>query len=266
MPLTSAAETELRQMLRDFRAAHRGAVIPTGAGKALEAWVLFKLAHNVHLTMSGSWQVSLRRGDGTALPSGATFALPKGSAKLPASRRSAPGYILLEHGRHSAFKVELHLNLRWQGRSNTKHELDVSALPHAIGNALRANGGGYPNGLPILAIECKDKGRYGELDETRQKLARMYDLVLVTRPAAGWSCRIFETAANTRWGRRSSKYTAAFRIGTFDIARLGTFRKGAKTLADHYSIGQYDNILRASMSTKRLESSFRHSLAIISTF
>lgn len=266
MPLTSAAEAELRQMLRDFRAAHHGAVIPTGAGKALEAWVLFRLAYNVHMTMSGSWRVSLRRGDGSALPSGSTFGLPKGGAKLPASRRSAPGYILLEHLRHRALKVELHLNLRWQGRSGTKHELDVSALPHTIGSALRNNGGGYPNGLPILAIECKDKGRYGELDEMRQKLARMYDLVLVTRPAAGWSCRIFETAANTHWGRRSSKYTSAFKIGTFGIARLGTFRKGAKTLADHYSIGQYENILRASTSIRRLESSFRHSLATISTF
>ena len=36
MPLSSAAETELRQMLRDFRAAHSGAVAPTGEGKALE--------------------------------------------------------------------------------------------------------------------------------------------------------------------------------------------------------------------------------------
>jgi hypothetical protein len=85
MPLSLRAETQLRQMLRDFRAAHAGTVIPTGAGKALEVWVLLKLAHTVHRTLSSNWSVTLRRGDGSLLPAGGDFNLPNGGSPIPAS-------------------------------------------------------------------------------------------------------------------------------------------------------------------------------------
>ncbi len=71
MALTAAAEAELRAMLRSFRAAHAGVVAPTGDGKALEAWVLMKLAHTVHRSMSTTWRVTLPSswGTGPATPS-----------------------------------------------------------------------------------------------------------------------------------------------------------------------------------------------------
>jgi hypothetical protein len=96
MPLSSTAETELRQMLRDFRAAHFGAVAPTGEGKALEAWVLMKLAYTVHQSMP-TWRVTLRRGDGSLLPTGASFDLPSQRSRIQPSSPTAPGYVLLEH-------------------------------------------------------------------------------------------------------------------------------------------------------------------------
>lgn len=261
MPLSSRAETQLRQMLQDFRAAHTGAVVPTGAGMALEVWVMLKLAHTVHRIMSSNWSVTLRRGDGSLLPAGDDFNLPNGGSGIPASDPTAPGYILLQHRRHPERSLELRLNLRWIGRSGTRHEIDVSALPGQIGEALRDNGGGYPHGLPVLAIECKDKPGDGVLDEMRQKLARMYDLVLVTRPAAGWSCRIFETAANTHWGRRSSRYTAAFQTGVFGVVRVGGFQSGAVSLADHYSIRRFGDVFGTSGSIAALQTSFRGTVA-----
>src|SRR3546814_20889615 len=106
--------------------------------------------------------------------------------------------------------------------------------PASICESIRNNGGGYPHGLPIVAVECKDKTGYGPLDETRQTLARMYDLVLVTQPIPGWSCRIFETNPHSQWGRKSSRYIAFFQQGTSGIVRAGQFPSEAKTLARHY--------------------------------
>ena len=266
MPLTSTAEAELRNMLRAFRAAHSGVIAPLGQGKALEVWVLMKLADTVRLRMNTSWRVSLRRGDGTALPVGASFNLPSQRSKIQASSSTAPGYVLIEHIADTDRRFELHSGVQWQGRSGAKHEIDVSVLPAAIGEAIRNNSGGYPHGLPILAVECKDKGGYGPLDETRQPLARMYDLVLVTQPVAHSSCRIFETNTNTHWGRKSSRYVAFFQKGTFGIVRAGTFQSGAGTLAGHYSIGHYRDIYNVSTEIGRLQNSFRNTLSLIGSF
>lgn len=265
MPLTAAAETELRTILRDFLAAHAGVVAPTGEGKALEAWVLMKLAHTVHSSLSTSWRVTLRRGDGSLLPPGASFDLPSQRSRIQPSAPTAPGYVLLEHQAYPDRRLELRGSLQWLGRSGAKHEIDVSVLPAAIGEAIRNNGGGYPHGLPVVAVECKDKGGFGPLDETRQTLARMYDLVLVTQPIAGWSCRIFETATHGRWGRKSSRYISFFGKGTFGIVRAGRFQSGAGTLAGHYAIKHFPDIY-GGLSIGSLESSFRRTLASVSTF
>lgn len=263
MPLSLTVETELRQMLREFRAAHSGAVAPTGEGKALEAWVLMKLAHTVHQNMP-TWRVTLRRGDGSLLPSGASFDLPSQRSRIQPSSPTAPGYVLLEHMTYADRRLELRGSLQWKGRSDAKHEIDVSVVPAEIGEAIRNNGGGYPRGLPVVAIECKDKGGFGPLDETRQTLARMYDLVLVTQPVSGWSCRIYETATHTNWGRKSSRYISFFQKGTFGIVRAGGFQSGAGTLAAHYSIGHFPDIYNGSLAIGGLQRSFRDTLDRIS--
>lgn len=192
VPLPPAIASELRHMLRAFGAAH-GAAMPTGAGKALEAWVLVKLAETA--AAMPSWTVSLRRGDGSPLPASMPFGLPDQRSRIQPSNPSAPCYVLLEHRASPFAEVDMRLEVRgsvqWKGRSGALHECDVSVLPAEIGEAIRDNGGGHPHGLPIAAIECKDKTSDGSLDETRQTLARLFDLVLVTRPPSGNSCRIF---------------------------------------------------------------------------
>src|SRR5437868_595977 len=106
MPLSPAAETELRQILKEFRAAHAGAIAPTGEGKALEAWVLMTLAQTVRVRMP-TWRVTLRRGDGSLLPKGAPFDLPSQRSKIQPSSSTAPGYVLLEHTIHTERRIEL---------------------------------------------------------------------------------------------------------------------------------------------------------------
>ena len=122
------------------------------------------------------------------------------------------------------------------------------------------------SGLPVVAIECKDKGGYGPLDETRQTLARMYDLVLVTQPISSWSCRIYETATYTNWGHKSSRYISFFPKGKFGIVRARWFQSGARTLAAHYSIGHFSDIYNGTSAMDHLQSSFRDTLARITDF
>jgi len=134
-----------------------------------------------------------------------------------------------------------------------------------IGEAIRNSGGGHPHGLPIVAVECKDKGGSGPLDETRQTLARMYDLALVTQSVPGWSCRIYETNTLAQWGRKSTRYLTFFQKGTFGIVRTGHFQSGATTLARHYSIGHYPDIYNGG-AIGFLQERFRETLLRVSNF
>jgi len=236
-----------------------------GTGKALEAWLLMKLAEAA--TEMPDWSATLCQGDGSPLPSGAPFLLPDQRSRIPASNPAAPGFVLLEHYRDTNLRFELRGSLQWRGRSGALHECDISLIPAAIAEVIRASGGGYPHGLPIAAIECKDKTTSGTLDETRQTLARLFDLALVTRPPQGWSCRIFESNTNTQWGRSSSKYVSLFERGTFGIARVGGFQAGSQTLANHYSISPYNAIYdTAGLSIGELQSSFKTMLGMIGSF
>jgi hypothetical protein len=265
MPLSPQAEQELRQMLGAFRAAHGGAVVPTAQGKALEAWVLMRLAYSID-QLCPEWLVSLRRGDGSPLPPGQPFQLPSGPSAIAANNPAAPGFIYFEHSRYPERRFELRASAQWKGRSGARHEIDISMLPASISEALRQHGGGYPRGLPVVAIECKDKYGYGKLDETRETLARMYDLVLVTQPLPAWSCRIYETKSGQRWGRKKSRYISFFQKGTFAIVRAGSFQQGAGSLAAHYSIQHRPNIYTDPGAMAALEAHFRHTLWSIATF
>jgi hypothetical protein len=265
LALPPALETELRTILRNFRAANGPASVPGGAGKALEAWLLMKLAEAA--TQVPVWSATLCQGDGSPLPSGAPFLLPNNPSSIPASNPATPGFVLLQNRIDVNLRFELRASLRWKGRSGALHECDISLIPAAIAEAIRNSGGGYPHGLPIVAIECKDIIASGTLDETRQTLARLFDLALVTRPPQGWPCRIFESKTGTRWGRSSSKYLSLFERGTFGIARVGSFQSGSRTLAKHYAISRYEAIYDpAGNSIGKLQSSFQTMLGMIGNF
>ena len=261
MALPPALVSELRATLASFRAAHSAVAVPGGAGKALEAWLLMKLADTARLT--SNWRVTLRAGDGSQLASGADFRLPDQPSPIASSSPTAPCFVLLEHCVHDDRRLELHGGLQWMGRSGARHECDISLIPASIGEALRNSGGGYPRGLPIAAIECKDKTSPGTPDEMRQTLARLFDLALVTQPDVG-PCRIYETNTLETWGRRSSKYVSHFATGAFGIARVGEFQLSARRLGEHYHIGRFRAIYDpASHSASSLLARFRTVLATV---
>lgn len=267
MALPPLIRTNLLHILRRLRAAHGILAVPTGAGKALEAWILMKLAETASLLPG--WTVTLRRGDGTQLPAGTSFAFPAKGSGIKRNNVGAPGYVLLEYvGIEDQYRFELRGSLQWKGRSGALHECDISMLPAQIGEAIRNNGGGYPHGLPIVIIECKDKISKGTLDETRETLARLFDLALVTRPPTGISCRIYETcsAAPLYYGQRSSTYVSFFSKGTFGIARASGFQAGTATLCRHYHIGRFNNIYHPAASISNIQFSFVNTLNNVGSY
>ena len=249
MVLPASKITELRRILRGFAAANGPASVPGGGGKALEAWIFMRLA--MAARASGNWHVTLRRGDGSLLPMGDTFVFATYQAGIQAAVLSAPCYALIENKATPAVALELHGSLQWEGRSQATHEIDVSALPSSVASALRAAGGGRPRGVPIVAIECKDKTDSGTPDEMRQTLARMFDLALVTPPRASNGCRISGPGNLAAWGSKGSSYRIVFEQSLSAIARAGTFSKGARRLGVHYHIEQSGSVYDPAASAIR---------------
>ncbi len=261
MALDEDLKKELRQILANFKGGNDIVSVPGGAGKALEAWVLMRLAQTAD--GSGDWHVSLRRGDGTLLPMNEPFRFATSQHGIGGQSSSAPSYVLLDHKHADNQKLELHGSLQWQGRSGATHEIDVSIVPAVIANALRVWGGGLPNGLPILAVECKDKTGSGTPDEMRETLARMFDLTLVTKPEKQITCRVFENIGKINWGRWRRTYRGFFKYGTFAIVRVGPFSPGARRIAAHYSIQRIGGVYDGEQAIQRLEDHFRGTLATL---
>lgn len=260
MPLPANLKLELRQMLQSFAAAHGGTNVPKAAGKALEAWLILRLA--THARSSGQWAVTLRRGDGSILPSGQPFKLPGHQAGILKANPAGPGFVLFEKLSDPSISLELHGGLQWVGRSDATHECDVSLVPSYITQPLRLTGG-HPRGLPIAAFECKDKTSTGNTDEMRETLARMFDLALVTQPYKGWPCRIFEAKTHRRWGRRWQQYRWLFNTGAFGIVRVGKFSLGAKNLGHHFHVGRFAEVYSDPMTIGRVEAKFLSALNAI---
>lgn len=254
MALPPSLVADLRNALRALGAAHGAATVPTLPGRALEAWLAMRLAQAAQA--GGLWSVSLRRGDASRLPRGRAFAFPVAQSGILAPALSGPGHVLLVNRNDPGIRLELHGSLQWVGRSGATHECDVSVLPQSIAQVLRTAGGGRPRGLPVAAYECKDRPGTASPDETRQTVARLYDLALVTKPYPGWGHRMFEASGPTGWGRWRSTYRSLFRAGDFGIVRVGKFGDGARKLAKHYHIGRHEHIYSAAGVISDVEKRF----------
>lgn len=240
MPFGPVERRQLRQLLRQFRAAHGVASTPSGTGKALEAWVLMRMADCAHRR---GWIVQLQGGDGLPLPAGALFAFRSQPGKIKQADVHAVGCVALSPPDPNGDQFELHGGVQWRGRSGARHECDVSMLPAVVGRAIRAtSGGGYPRGLPVVAIECKDKGGDSAPDEMRQTLARLFDLACIQQIMEGFPHRIFTEDEATGWGWRSTQYRPFFSNGQFGIVRASGFGLGASQLGIHYKIARYSDI------------------------
>jgi hypothetical protein len=153
-----------------------------GAGRIFELYVMTGIGRALQ---TRGYEVWVRRSDGSRVQptdpdrrfiqrGGApTGVAPKTTGPDNASsivfrrRRTAPAWELLN-------------GIQFEGRSTAYHEIDLAIVPETVTQALRnKSGGGKPQGRPRVAIECKDVGTNGSVDEMRAFVARLYDLTLL---------------------------------------------------------------------------------------
>lgn len=150
-----------------------------GAGRVFELFVMSGIAQGLQ---NDGFTVWLQRSDGSEIQ-------PTDSDRRFIQRGGAPtGVSPSAAGRNNASVIgfrwrrrpawEIWNGIQFGGRSGATHEIDVSIVPASVGNALRATGG-VPTGRPRVAIECKDVGANGSLDEMRAFIARLYDVTLL---------------------------------------------------------------------------------------
>lgn len=151
----------------------------SGAGRAFELLVMTSIATGLK---AASFDVWLQRSDETVIhhsDADRTF-VQRGGAPTGIAKKS--------DGAHNASVIgfrwqsgpawEIWNGIQFQGRSTAKHEFDIAIVPASVGQALRLTGG-PPTGRPRVAIECKDVGGNGSLDEMRAFVARLYDTTLL---------------------------------------------------------------------------------------
>lgn len=151
----------------------------SGAGRIFELFVMTSVARGLR---DAGFRVWLQRSNGSVvLPSdadrhfiqrgGAPTGVP--AASVGPDNASVIGF---RWGRRAHW--EIWNGIQFAGRSTATHEIDISIVPGSVGTAMRASGG-IPVGRPRVAIECKDVGTAGGLDEMRAFLARLYDMTLL---------------------------------------------------------------------------------------
>ncbi|MEW6437784.1 MAG: hypothetical protein AB1508_11540 [Pseudomonadota bacterium] len=151
-----------------------------GAGRVFELFIMTGIAERLR---GKGFEVWLQRSDGTHIrPNDADRRFiqrggaPSGiqAASKGANNASTIGFRKISSGS----TWEIWNGIQFEGRSGAIHELDISIVPQIVGNRLRQNGG-YPFGRPRVAIECKDVGKPGSIDDTRAFVARLYDLTVL---------------------------------------------------------------------------------------
>lgn len=152
-----------------------------GAGRMFELFVMTGIARKL---VDEGFNVWLQRSDGTPIA-------PGDPDRRFIQRGGAPtGVMGVNQGPNNASVIgfrgasgqawEIWNGIQFEGRSGALHEIDLAIVPRDVGETLRAQpSGGIPVGRPRIAIECKDVGAAGSVDEMRAFVARLYDLTLL---------------------------------------------------------------------------------------
>jgi hypothetical protein len=152
---------------------------------------------------------------------------------------------------------EIWNGIQFEGRSGATHEIDISVVPREVGTRLRQSGG-LPFGRPRVAIECKDVGQAGSVDEMRAFVARLYDLTVLKShqpylpfpaPPQGiypgsFAGDAFYAARVTYWEENRHTFNV--------IARRTSFVAGAAAMANYYAIEPHGFITAGSSQSTNL--------------
>lgn len=152
---------------------------------------------------------------------------------------------------------EIWNGIQFQGRSDGLHELDIAIVPNRVGIALRASSTvGFPIGKPRVAIECKDVGTDGSIDETRAFVARLYDLTYIDsyfgHPALP-KRNIYPNAPSTEIHAAAGTYRKENLDRSLSlIARRTGFVAGTQKLAPYYGVERHGGIVAGSKEADAL--------------
>jgi hypothetical protein len=152
-----------------------------GAGRIFELFVMTSIARELQ---ARGYDVWIQRSDGTRINPGDTDVrfiqrggAPTGVAGATQGANNASSIGFQFRGRPA---WEIWNGIQFAGRSSATHEIDLAIVPASVGQALRTQpSGGIPTGRPRIAIECKDVGTSGSVDEMRAFIARLYDITLL---------------------------------------------------------------------------------------
>lgn len=230
-----------------------------GAGRILELYIMTGVA--IRLRNRG-FEVWLQRSDGSRIGpndadrrffqrGGAPTGVPPASAGT--QNASAIGIRRSSNGS----EWEIWNGVQFEGRSGALHEIDIAVVPREVGTQLRQTGGS-PFGRPRVAIECKDVGQPGSVDEMRTFVARLYDLTVLQLhapylpfpvPAQGiypgnFGGNPFYAARGTYWQENRHSFNV--------VARRTGFAVGAAAMTNYYSIQPYGSITAGSPQSSAL--------------
>ncbi|MBT0667367.1 hypothetical protein HT136_03180 [Novosphingobium profundi] len=228
----------------------------SGAGRIFELFVMASIARGLR---DAGFSVWLQRSDGTTIRSGDADRrfIQRGGAPtgVPASS-AGPGnasVIGFRWGRRR--KWEIWNGIQFAGRSAATHEIDISIVPSSVGTEIR-KAGGIPVGRPRVAIECKDVGTAGSLDEMRAFIARLYDVTLLHAhhrhmhfPEAR---ALHPGSPNEPKHRAIVTYWQENRRTKNIIARRTGFTEGTAPLGDYHRIEPHRDITAGSSTVDDL--------------
>jgi hypothetical protein len=220
----------------------------TGAGRIFELYIMTGIASEMQ---NRGFEVWLQRSDGTRiLPSDTNqIFIQRGGAPTgvpPAS--DGPGNAsVIGLRRPNGDRWELWNGIQFSGRSGAYHEFDIALVPATVGDILRISGG-TPFGRPRVAIECKDVGQAGSVDEMRTFVARLYDVTVLNAhqqylpyplPTMGIypgapTNNTFYNARVTYWDENRHSFNA--------VARRTGFTSGAMAMTAYYGIEEHPGI------------------------
>ncbi len=222
---------------------------PGGAGRIFELYVMTGIACALQVKGYDVW---VQRSDGTRVHPADTdrrFIQRGGSPTGIAPRAQGPNQassIVFKWPTRPAWAL---LNgIQFEGRSAASHELDLAIVPESVAQALRAAPtGGKPKGRPRVAIECKDVGANGSVDEMRAFVARLYDLTLLLAHhahlgVAGPPRVIHPGAPVGPTHRPALTYWIENRRTLNVIARKAGFVSGAAALTGYHAVRPYGGI------------------------
>ncbi len=255
-PAINQVRNDLRAIISSVATLRHAA----GAGRAFELYVMT----GVGLALQArGYDVWVQRSDGSRVRSTDTdqrFIQRGGAPSGIAARTQGPdnaSSIVFRRGDHSAW--ELHNGVQFVGRSGASHEIDLAIFPESVARTLRSSSnGGRPFGRPRIAIECKDVGTNGSVDEMRAFVARLYDLTILYVHHRHLEVHnvaprvIYPGAPDERIHRPTRSYRKENRRTLNVVARRTGFVKGSTALSGYHAVEPHAGIVVGSNFAKEL--------------